>query len=134
MQETVQQLVAAYNEIGHVPYKEKDKLYKEFHEVVDVLYKQLNISASKQRLDNFKHSLKNMAKQGENSLDNERGRLLRRYEALKSEITTYENNLGFLNASSKKGNSLIDEMRKKVEKLKDEYELVRQKIKAIDAN
>ena len=74
-----------------------------------------------------------MAKQGENSLDNERGRLLRRYEALKSEITTYENNLGFLNASSKKGNSLIDEMRKKVEKLKDEYELVRQKIKAIDA-
>ena len=133
MQETVQQLVAAYNEIGHVPYKEKDKLYKEFHEVVDVLYKQLNISASKQRLDNFKHSLKNMAKQGENSLDNERGRLLRRYEALKSEITTYENNLGFLNASSKKGNSLIDEMRKKVEKLKDEYELVRQKIKAIDA-
>lgn len=133
VQATLQQLIDEYGKIGHVPFKEKDKLFKEYHKVVDALYKQLNISASKQRLDNFKSSIKSMAKQGEDILDNERGRLMRRYEQLKSEITTYENNLGFLNASSKKGNSLIDEMNRKVNKLKDDLELIRQKIKAIDA-
>ena len=74
-----------------------------------------------------------MAERGGDVLDNERARLMRRYEGLKQEIQTYENNLGFLNASSKKGNSLIDEMNRKVQKLKDDCELVRQKIKAIDA-
>ena len=133
VQATLQQLIDEYGKIGHVPFKEKDKFFKEYHKVVDALYKQLNISASKQRLDNFKSSIKSMAKQGEDMLDNERGRLMRRYEQLKSEITTYENNLGFLNASSKKGNSLIDEMNRKVNKLKDDLELIRQKIKAIDA-
>ena len=133
VQATLQQLIDEYGKIGHVPFKEKDKLFKEYHKVVDALYKQLNISASKQRLDNFKSSIKSMAKQGEDMLNNERGRLMRRYEQLKSEITTYENNLGFLNASSKKGNSLIDEMNRKVNKLKDDLELIRQKIKAIDA-
>lgn len=133
VQATLQQLIDEYGKIGHVPFKEKDKLFKEYHKVVDALYKQLNISASKQRLDNFKSSIKSMVKQGEDMLDNERGRLMRRYEQLKSEITTYENNLGFLNASSKKGNSLIDEMNRKVNKLKDDLELIRQKIKAIDA-
>lgn len=133
VQATLQQLIDEYGKIGHVPFKEKDKLFKEYHKVVDALYKQLNISASKQRLDNFKSSIKSMAKQGEDMLDNERGRLMRRYEQLKSEITTYENNLGFLNASSKKGNNLIDEMNRKVNKLKDDLELIRQKIKAIDA-
>ncbi len=132
-QATVQQLTDEYSKIGHVPFKEKDKLFKEYHKVVDALYKQLNITASKQRLDNFKNNLKNMAKQGEDMLDNERSRLMRRYEQLKSEITTYENNIGFLNASSKKGNSLVDEMNRRVSKLKDDLELIRQKIKAIDA-
>jgi len=74
-----------------------------------------------------------VAERGVDALDNERGRLMRRYEGLKQEINTYENNLGFLNASSKKGNSLIDEMNRKVQKLKDDMELVKQKIKAIDA-
>ena len=73
-----------------------------------------------------------MLKQGAAVIDNERGRLLRRYEIIKAEVQTYENNLGFLNVSSKKGNNLIDEMNRKVQKLKDEMELVRQKIKAID--
>lgn len=132
-QSTVQRLTDEYGKIGHVPFKEKDKLFKEYHKVVDALYKQLNITASKQRLDNIKNNLKNMAKQGEDMLDNERSRLMRRYEQLKSEITTYENNIGFLNASSKKGNSLVDEMNRRVSKLKDDLELIRQKIKAIDA-
>lgn len=129
----VQKLVEEYNAVGHVPYKEKDKLYKEYHAVLDKLYKDLNISTAKRKLSNFKQNLKQVAERGENALDNERARLFRQYEALKQEIQTYENNLGFLNASSKKGNSLIDEMNRKVQKLKDDMTLVREKIKAIDA-
>ena len=132
LQEKVKLLVDEYSQIGHVPYKEKNKLYDDFHETLDQLYKKLNISATHRKLDEFKTNLKNMAQRGADMVDNERGRLLRRYEAIKSEVQTYENNLGFLNASSKKGNSLIDEMNRKVQKLKDDMELVRQKIKAID--
>ena len=133
IQEKVQQLVEEYQAIGHVPYKEKDKIYEEYHAILDKLYKELNISVAKKRLTNFKQNLKQVAERGENALDNERARLFRQYEAIKQEVQTYENNLGFLNASSKKGNSLIDEMNRKVQKLKDEMNLVREKIKAIDA-
>ena len=129
----VQKLVEEYNAVGHVPFKEKDKLYKEYHAVLDKLYQDLNISVAKRKLNTFKQNLKQVAERGENALDNERTRLFRQYENLKSEIQTYENNLGFLNASSKKGNSLIDEMNRKVQKLKDDMNLVREKIKAIDA-
>ena len=133
IQEKVQQLVDEYQQVGHVPFKEKDKLYKEYHEVLDKLYKDLNISTARRRLDNFRSNLKSVAKRGEDALDNERSRLMRRYEQLKQEIQTYENNLGFLNVSSKKGNSLIEEMNRKVQKLKDDLQLTRDKIKAIDA-
>ena len=133
LQEKVQQLVEEYQAIGHVPFKEKDKLYEEYHAVLDKLYKELNISVAKRRLTKFKDNLKQVAERGENALDSERARLMRQYEQLKQEVQTYENNLGFLNASSKKGSSLIDEMNRKVQKLKDEVQLVREKIKAIDA-
>jgi hypothetical protein len=133
VQEKVHALIEEFNAVGHVPYKEKDAVYKEFHDLVDKVYKELHINASRRRLDNFKSNLKNVAKRGEEALDNERGRLMRRYDQLRQEIQTYENNLGFLNASSKKGNQLIDEMNRKVQKLKDDFELVKQKIKAIDA-
>ena len=133
IQEKVQKLVEEYNAIGHVPFKEKDKVFEEYHAVLDKLYKDLNISVAKRRLNNFKQNLKQVAERGENALDNERSRLFRQYEAIKQEVQTYENNLGFLNASSKKGNSLIDEMNRKVQKLKDDMNLIREKIKAIDA-
>lgn len=132
-QDKVRELIDQYNATGHVPFKEKDKLYKEYHEILDKLYKDLNISTARRRLDKFKNNLKTVAEKGTDALDNERARLMRRYESLKQEIQTYENNLGFLNASSKKGNSLIDEMNRKVQKLKDDMNLVREKIKAIDA-
>jgi hypothetical protein len=133
IQEKVHELVEEYNKTGHVPFKEKDKLYKEYHEITDKLYKEFHISAARRRLDSFKSNLKSMAERGATALDSERSRLMRRYEQLRQEINTYENNLGFLNASSKKGNSLIDEMNRKVEKLKDDLKLTRDKIKAIDA-
>lgn len=134
LQAKVQKLVAEYQAVGHVPYKEKDNIYEEYHAILDKLYKTLNISSAKRRLNNFKDNLKQVAGRGENALDNERARLMRQYEQLKNEVQTYENNLGFLNASSKKGNSLIDEMNRKVQKLKDQVQLVREKIKAIDSN
>ncbi len=132
-QEKAHELTDQYNAIGHVPFKEKDKLYKEYHDILDRLYKELNISTARRRLDKFKSNLKNVAEKGGEALDNERSRLMRRYESLRQEVQTYENNIGFLNASSKKGNSLIDELNRKVQKLKDDMNLVREKIKAIDA-
>lgn len=133
IQNEVQKLIDEYNAVGHVPYKDKDKIYEAYHDVLDKLYKDLHISIAKRRLDNFKNNLQNVAKSGGEALDNERSRLMRRYEGLKQEINTYENNLGFLNVSSKKGNTLIEEMNRKVEKLKDDLKLVKEKIKAIDA-
>ena len=133
LQQAVQKLVEEYNSIGHVPFREKDKLYKEYHAVLDKLYKELNVNVAKRRLNKFKDNLKQVAERGEAALDNERTRLMRQYDALRQEIQTYENNLGFLSASSKKGNSLIDEMNRKVQKLKDDMQLVKEKIKAIDA-
>ena len=131
-QEKVRELMEQYNQTGHVPFKEKDKIYKQYRDVLDNLHKEFNLSVTSQRLDRFRSNLKNMARRGEEIIDNERGRLMRQYEQMKSEIITYENNLGFLNASSKKGNSLVDEMNKKVGKLKEELEMIKQKIKAID--
>ncbi len=132
VQAKVQQLVEEYNAIGHVPFKEKDKLYEEYHEILDKLYKDLNISVQRRRLSKFRDNLKQVAERGEGALDNERARLVRQLDQMKQEVQTYENNLGFLSASSKKGNSLIDEMNRKMQKLKDDMQLVKDKIKAID--
>lgn len=131
-QEKIQALVEEYNKVGHVPYKEKDKVYKEYHDTLNELYSKLHISINNRRLDNFKQNLKSVAKRGEDAVDTERGRLVRRYEQLKQELTTFENNLGFLSISSKKGNSLVGEMNRRAQKLKDDIELIRQKIKIID--
>ena len=131
-QDAVRELMKEWNEIGFVPFKEKDKIYKAYHETVDQLCKALNMSAARRRLDNFKNNLKNDAKEGGQGLSRERERLIRAYENKRSEIKTYENNLGFLTCSSKKGSSLLNEMNKKMEKLKDELNLIGEKIAAID--
>ncbi len=129
IQEKLQALQEEFNGIGHVPFKEKDQLYKAYREQLDVLYGKIRQSSRSRRLDNFKASI---AKKAEDTIDNERARLLRAYDNLRQEIQTYENNLGFLSAASKKGNALVDEITRKVEKLKEELKLTREKIKAID--
>ncbi len=131
-QDAVRELMKEWNEIGFVPFKEKDKIYKAYHETVNQLFKALNMSAARRRLDNFKNNLKNDAKEGGQGLSRERERLVRAYENKRSEIKTYENNLCFLTCSSKKGSSLLNEMNKKMEKLKDELNLIGEKIAAID--
>ena len=131
-QETVKALMKEWNDTGFVPFKDKDRIYKSYHDTVDELFKALNMSAARRRLDNFKNNLKNEIKEGAQGVSRERDRLMRAYEAKRNEIKTYENNLGFLTCSSKKGSSLLDEMKKKMEKLKDELNLLNEKIAAID--
>lgn len=126
--EAIKQLSKEWNAIGHVPFKEKDRIYKQYHTLVDSLYNKLNISASQKKLKNFKSNISNK----ENNIYRERERLVRAYENMKNEIQTYENNLGFLNSTSKKGNGLVQEMNRKVEKLKADLDLILKKIEMID--
>ena len=131
--EVVQELVEEYNAIGHVPFREKDKLYKEYRDIIDKLYHEHRISVSRRRGEGHRGGPRFQAEKQSAPADNERTRLMRRYEGLKQDIQTYENNLGFLSASSKKGGSLIEEMKRKVQRLKDDLEAVREKIRAYDA-
>lgn len=128
----LRELIAGWNEIGHVPFKEKDKIYKEFRAIVDMMFDKLNLDSNQRRLDTFKTNLKDMAGKGENKLMREREKLIRAYEHLKSEISTYENNIGFLTTSNKKGSGLIKEMERKIESLKEEAKLIEQKIGLIE--
>ena len=123
--ETLQKLAEEYKAIGHVPFKDKDKVYDEYHSVIDSLRDKFGILPGKARKQGGKQ------RRGESTLD-ERSRLMRQYDSLKSEIQTYENNIGFLSVSSKKGNKLIDDMNRKVEKLKAEFASVKARIIAID--
>ena len=128
----VKELQAEWNSVGHVPFREKDNLYKKYRAACDALYKQFNLSAQSRRLNSFKNNLKANVAEGGTSLSREHNRMMRAYEALRGEIQTYENNIGFLSANSKKGNSLVDEMKRKVEKQKEELALLAQKIKAVE--
>ena len=123
----IRELMKEWNSIGHVPFKDKDKIYKQYRTVVDALFDKLNLSASKKKLNNFKSNINK-----ETNLLREREKLVRAYENMKSEIKTYENNIGFLTSSSKKGNSLVSELNRKIDKLKADLELITQKIAVID--
>ena len=125
--EQVRALMKEWNSIGFVPFKEKDRLYKEFHGLVDKLFDRLHMSATEKRLSSVRTEGNK-----ESNLYRDRERLVRTYEGLKNDIQTYENNLGFLNSSSKKGNTLVADITRKIERLKKDMELVLNKIKAID--
>lgn len=120
-------LIKEWNGIGHVPFKEKDRLYNDFHSTVDRLFAKLNITASEKKLSSFKSNLSSG-----NNLYRDSEKLVRTYEGLKNDIQTYENNLGFLTSASKKGNSLVQDIQRKIERLKGDMELVTKKIAAID--
>lgn len=128
-QQTVRDLQAQWNETGHVPFRKKDKLYKRYREVLDRIYKELHVSAGRRNLENFR---KNVADKGGSELTHERNRLMTAYEAKKAEIQNYETNLMFFNSKSKSGNSLVEEVSKKIERLKDDLALLVEKISAVD--
>ena len=117
-----------WNKVGFVPFKDKDKVYKEYKQVLDAIYERLHITANERKLSEFRT---NIAKSGDN-LGRERERLIRQHEAMKTEIKTYENNLGFLSASNRKGASLVDVMHQKVEKLKADAEIILKKIRLVE--
>ena len=128
----VKELQQKWNEVGHVPFRDKEALYKEYRALCDKLYDAYGASQAKRRLNNFRQNLQQRVESAGGTLANERDRMQRAYERMLTEIKTYENNIGFLNAGSKKGNSLVDAMNKKVEKLRAELDLLAQKIKAVD--
>ena len=121
-------LTAKWNAIGFVPFKEKDKVYKEYKTVLNAIYEKLHVKANERKLNSFRDNIG----KGGNSLQREREHLIRQYEALKNEISTYENNIGFLSVSNKKGASLVDVMRQKVDKLKQDAQVILQKIHLVE--
>ena len=130
----VRDLMKEWNGVGHVPFKEKDRIYKQYHSQVDKLFERFNISASNKKLSNFKSTISSIQEGSPQALYQEREKLVRAFDNMKNELQTYENNLGFLTTSSKKGNSLLTEINRKVEKLKADIELVKEKIKVVDEN
>ena len=130
----VRDLMKEWNGVGHVPFKEKDRIYKQYHSQIDKLFEHFNISASNKKLSNFKSTISSIQEGSPQALYREREKLVRAFDNMKNELQTYENNLGFLTTSSKKGNSLLTEINRKVEKLKADIELVKEKIKVVDEN
>ncbi len=131
---TVRGLMDEFNALGHVPFKEKDKVYNAYHAVIDKHFARLNMQESRNRLQNFKSSISSMGDSGnaQNKLYREREKLMRTYEGIKNELKNYENNIGFLTTSSKSGGGLVKELNKKIQKLKDDMEIIAQKIAIID--
>ena len=130
----VRDLMALWNSIGHVPFKEKDKIYKEYQSLLDTLFSRLNMNENRNRLSNFSATVQQMADTNHDKLYRERERLLRMYEQKKGELKTYENNIGFLNISSKKSGGLLKEMERKMQKIREDMQLIEQKVQLIDKN
>ena len=128
----VKELQQKWNEIGHVPFREKDRLYKEYREVCDKIYGAFSATQRQRRINNFRTNLAQKIEKGASTIDTERQRMMRAYERMQEELKTYENNLCFLTSNSKKGNSLVDLAKKKADKLREELSLLAQKIKAVD--
>ena len=128
----VKELQQQWNSVGHVPFREKDRLYKEYREVCDKIYGAFSANQRQRRMNNFRTSLAQKIEKGESTVDTERQRMARAYERMQEELKTYENNLCFLTSNSKKGNSLVELAKKKADKLREELNLLAQKIKAVD--
>lgn len=125
-------LIAEWNGVGHVPFKDKDKVYNAYKAAIDEKFEKLNVDKSNRRMDLFKANVQDLAEKGEQKLNAERKKLVRQYEALTADITNYENNIGFFSASSKNAESLIKDMANKIQKLKKEREMIVEKVKLLD--
>ena len=133
----IRDLITEWNRVGFVPFREKDKIHKEYRKAVDKHFDRLKLDESERRLQTFKSSLSDISsgdEKSKNKLLNERDKLMRTYERLKSDIQTYENNIGFLSVSSKGGGGLMKEMNRKISSLKEELNLIIKKIEVIDEN
>lgn len=132
---TLRELMDEWHEIGFVPFKEKDKIYKEYQAALDVQFDRLKMDKSERRLQSFKSNVDDMAKseRPKGRLFRERDKLMHQFNKVKSDLQTYENNMGFLSIS-KGASGLLKDMEHKIQDLKNELELIAQKIETIDAN
>ena len=132
--ETLRGLMDEWYAIGHVPYKLKDRVYREFYDATEAQFDRLNIDKAERKLESFKTNIADMGRSenAKGQMLREREKLMRQYDRMKNELQTYENNIGFLSVSSKKGNHLVDDMNQKVEKIKAELQLIVKKIDALD--
>ncbi|HBG40029.1 MAG TPA: DUF349 domain-containing protein [Porphyromonadaceae bacterium] len=130
----VRKLMDEWYQIGFVPFKLKDKVYDELNAAVDAQFARLGVEKVDRELETFRLNVSDMAKapHPQKQLFRERDRLMRQYERKKAELQTYENNIGFLSVSSKKGNNLIDNMHQKVDAIKSDIDLLIKKIEEID--
>lgn len=128
----VQELMAEWQSIGHVPFKVKEKVFKEYHEQTDRLYKELNMGRAARRVENIKARATAAISRGGDAMYRERERLFALFEAKRNEIQTYENNLGFLNVSSKNGNGFVNDIKNRIANLKEELDGIRKSIEEID--
>lgn len=131
---TVKELQEKWNSIGFVPFKEKDKIYKRFIASVDKWYDSYRQGVSDRRISAFKDNIDRIASKDGNAVNGlyrERDKVVKMFESMKSELATYENNMSFLNVSSK-NSSFMQEINKKIEKLKSDIKLAEEKLAAID--
>ena len=129
----VKELMAQWQQVGHVPYREKDKVYEAYRTKVDDLYKRFDMRGSQARMNNFEDSVNEMSGD-ENKLYRERERLMRNYEQKRNELNTYENNLGFFNSKSKSGDTMLRDLERKIQRIKEDLATLEQKIKVIDSH
>ena len=124
----VRALMNEWKEVGHVPFKEKDKLFKAYQEQVDFFFEKLDMKSRPQSRGN--------RQKGEKSRtvpENDRSRLIRQYDTLTRELKTYENNLGFLSFGNKGGkNPLLAQMEQKMEGIKKQISEIVEKINNLD--
>lgn len=124
-------LSTEFQEIGHVPYKEKDKVYEEYKKALNAAYDKFDINESRARFESYASNVEELAGD-KNRLFREREKLVRMYEQKRNEIKTYENNLGFFNATTKSGGSVLKEMERRIARLKEELLTLEKKIELID--
>lgn len=121
---------ARWNEIGHVPFREKDKVYEEFRAVINELYKVHDLKDTRANFARFENSINEMSDSGK--LSRERERLARVLETKRSELTTYQNNLGFFNFKSTSGSSMLRDIERKTQRIRDDIADLEKKIALID--
>lgn len=130
--DSVRQLMSEWKEIGHVPFKEKDKLFKEYQDKIDFFFENLDMKA-KAHANNMRNKAERIVKEGRQSFESDKQKLMRQYESLVKELKTYENNLGFLSFGNKNGkNPLLEQMEQKKEALKKQINEIIEKINSID--
>lgn len=126
----IREQMKLWQEIGHVPFKEKDKVYAEYRKAIDAAFDKFDMKATRAGMANFENAINNMS--DHDKVYRERERLVRTYEQSLGELKTIENNLGFFNAQSKTGSSMLKEMDRKIARLKDDIAVLEKKIKMVD--